>query len=46
MVLTLTFGGGVKLYIDKITQMIRQYRNNWAFVTNSMENLRLCGNFF
>ena len=28
MALTLTFGGGVKLFINKVTEMLRQYRNN------------------
>lgn len=46
MALTLTFGGGVKLFINKVTEMLRQYRNNWAFITYTMESLRLCGNFF
>ena len=46
MALTLTFGGGVKLFINKVTELLRQYRNNWAFITYTMESLRLCGNFF
>lgn len=46
MALTLTFGGGIKLFINKVTTLLRQYRNNWAFITYTMESLRLCGNFF
>lgn len=46
MALTLTFSGGVRLYIDKITVLLKQYRNNWAFITHTMDALRLCSNFF
>ena len=46
MVLALTLNGGVKLFLEKIAGLVRNYRNNWAFITYTMESLRLCANFF
>lgn len=46
MTLTLTMVGGVKLFLDKISVLMRKYRNNWAFIISTMRTLRFCINFF
>lgn len=46
MALTLTMVGGAKLFMDKVSLMMKNHRNNWAFVLHTTKSLRFCINFF
>lgn len=46
MTLTLTMVGGVKLFLDNISLMMKRYRNNWAFIIHTTKSLRFCINYF
>jgi hypothetical protein len=38
--------GGAKLFMDKISIMLRRYRNNWAFILHTAKTLRMSINYF
>jgi len=46
MTLTLTMVGGVKLFMDNISLMMKKHRNNWAFILHTTKSLRFCINYF
>lgn len=46
LALTVTTVGGVKLFMDKVSLMMKRYRNNWAFILNTVKSLRTCINYF
>ena len=46
MALTLTLVGGSKLFMDNVSNMLGNYRNNWAFIIHVTKSLRYCINFF
>ena len=46
MTLTITMAGGVKLFLDKVSILMKKHRNNWAFILNTTKSLRFCINFF
>ena len=46
LALTVTMVGGAKLFMDKISVMMRRHRNNWAFILHTAKSLRMCINYF
>jgi len=46
MTLTLTMVGGVKLFMDNVSLLMKKYRNNWAFILHTTKSLRFCINYF
>jgi len=46
MALTITMVGGAKLFMDNVSIMLSNYRNNWAFILSVTRSLRYCINFF
>lgn len=46
LTLTITMVGGAKLFMDKISLMMRRYRNNWAFILHTAKTLRMSINYF
>jgi len=46
MALTITMVGGAKLFMDNVSIMLANYRNNWAFILSVTRSLRYCINFF
>lgn len=46
LALTVTMVGGAKLFLDKISLMMKKHRNNWAFILHTAKSLRMCINYF
>lgn len=46
LALTVTTVGGVKLFMDKVSLMMKRHRNNWAFILHTVKSLRMCINYF
>lgn len=46
LALCITTVGGAKLFMDKISLMMKQYRNNWSFILHTVKSLRVCVNYF
>lgn len=46
MVVMFTFVGGIRVFLDRISDWMAQFRNHWAYVRYIAETVRKCSNFF
>lgn len=46
LALTITMVGGAKLFMDRISLLMKKHRNNWAFILHTTKSLRFCINYF
>lgn len=46
MVIMFSFLGGIRLFLEKVSDWMANFRNHWAYVRFIAETMRKCSNFF